>query len=350
MGTKNILEYRKEKGQLTTSDRYEAEQLAQKGYDVKIEDEESLEESDIDVSAVSAKPFTKEQIKLIAKEAGKAIVDTFRFHTESGISRAIAKNIDEQAQSFTIEIRTPKKNNVPGNIVSYIFTIKDTALYYDNNKISDIGLDPAGTPQIQQVLVQRAFSDYYKNLNELKQDIFLTYAEILSEVARPLPTASEEILDKFPKLKETLVNLHTEEFDNFVDSVDWISPKPSAFRVNLTNGKDYSLKWLGDVNGWEAEIQGKTYMISITEDFQKALEKLGEIYKETPLEYGLEDEENFDDLEGSDGGGPGGGGGPPGGGGPAGPADRPGGGGEPSLDDLPPLEDVPIDFEEPQQK
>ena len=60
-----------------------------------------------------------------------------------------------------------------------------------------------------------------------------------------LEDATDTILSKFPTVKAAIVKLQTEDFKEFVESIDWISPRPSSFRVNLKNGQDYILKWTG---------------------------------------------------------------------------------------------------------
>ena len=60
-----------------------------------------------------------------------------------------------------------------------------------------------------------------------------------------LEDATDTILAKFPTLKAAIVKLQTEDFKEFVDSIDWISPRPTSFRINLKNGQDYILKWTG---------------------------------------------------------------------------------------------------------
>src|SRR5210317_607011 len=61
-----------------------------------------------------------------------------------------------------------------------------------------------------------------------------------------LEDATDTILSKFPTLRAAIVKLQTEDFEEFVDSIDWISPRPTEFRINLKNGQEYILKWLGD--------------------------------------------------------------------------------------------------------
>ena len=132
-----------------------------------------------------------------------------------------------------------------------------------------------------------------------------------------LPDGTEQILAKFPTLRHALIRLHSEDWQEFVQGIDWISPKPSIFRINLSNGQSYNLKWMG--KDFEAEISGKKYYIGQIGDYQQALAKLSILYQEGPIS----DEEETGDS----GNGPGG---PEGGfgGGASGGGDFPGGGEE----------------------
>ena len=87
-----------------------------------------------------------------------------------------------------------------------------------------------------------------------------------------LEDATDTILAKFPTVKQALVKLQTEDFKEFVESIDWISPRPTSFRVNLKNGQDYILKWTGKT--FEAQILGKRYVLSNIADYQQAIDKL----------------------------------------------------------------------------
>lgn len=119
-----------------------------------------------------------------------------------------------------------------------------------------------------------------------------------------LEDGTDKILGKFPTLKSTIVKLQTEDFKEFVDSIDWISPRPTSFRINLKNGQDYILKWTGKT--FEAQILGKRYLLSNIADYQQALDKLAILYKEAPMAgAGEGDGEGFE-PETSGGGGGGG--------------------------------------------
>jgi hypothetical protein len=116
-----------------------------------------------------------------------------------------------------------------------------------------------------------------------------------------LEDATDEILGKFPTLKKAIIKLQTDQFKEFVESIDWISPRPSSFRVNIKNGQSYILKWTG--TGFEAQIMGKRYYIDKIDEYQQALDKLARLYKEGPMSGAGEGEPADTDSGGGGGGG-----------------------------------------------
>ena len=116
-----------------------------------------------------------------------------------------------------------------------------------------------------------------------------------------LEDATDKILGRFPTVKAAIVKLQTEQFKEFVESIDWISPRPSSFRVNLKNGQDYILKWTGKT--FEAQILGKKYILSKIDEYQQALDKLSILYKEAPMAGAGEGEAADVDTGGGGGGG-----------------------------------------------
>lgn len=214
---------------------------------------------------------------------------------------------------------------------------------------------------------------------EFKDLVLECYAEILREKSRllmeddkaldkdmvygegaELPDSTDQILAKFPTLKHCLERLQTDKFMEFVSGIDWVSPRPTVFRINLKNGQTFNLKWMG--KDFEASIQGKKYYLGNLTGFQGALGKLEILYQEGPL--GQDEEQPESGGEGGDtggsGGGAGGGGNFPGQeGGPEG--EEPGGAEEPAGEEGAPeaggekpeekggedLSTQNIDFEEP---
>lgn len=189
-----------------------------------------------------------------------------------------------------------------------------------------------------EVLSESLISDLYEEEGEEVQPEEEPGTEAPADTV--LEDATDTMLGKFPTLKAALIKLQTEDFKEFVDKIDWISPRPTSFRINLKNGQDYILKWTG--TGFEAQIMGKRYYIDKIDDYQQALDKLAILYKEGPMKGAGEDAASGEDVASADTGGgdfPGEEGG--GGGAEAG-AEAPEAGGEEGGEDL---SGEPIDFE-----
>ena len=123
--------------------------------------------------------------------------------------------------------------------------------------------------------------------SELRALLLEAYIEVLREEEAPaLKTSTQEILGKFPTVKKTLVSLFTNEYDEFIEDVKWVAPKPSTFMVVLKNGQSFYLKWTG--KGFDAQIEGKTYFLGSVSDYQQALDKVNDILKNGPITQGEE--------------------------------------------------------------
>ena len=100
-----------------------------------------------------------------------------------------------------------------------------------------------------KILVKQVYSDVVKS-----DEAALAYPEI----------------QKFPALKEIIINLLTNEFDSFVESVDWVAPRPTTFRINLLNGENFLLMYT--IKSWIATVLGKKYyLLNLDEEERCAL-------------------------------------------------------------------------------
>jgi hypothetical protein len=98
-------------------------------------------------------------------------------------------------------------------------------------------------------------------------------------------------LTKFPELKAVIVDLLTQQYDNFVASIDWVAPRPSTFRINLKNDQLFYLIY--GKRSWIAQIEGKKYYLLNLPEEQHAAEAIARI-----LRYGVKVEEGEDDMGG----------------------------------------------------
>ena len=73
---------------------------------------------------------------------------------------------------------------------------------------------------------------------ELRDKIKGLAVKVMAERAKTDDAAlAYDELVKFPALKEIIVDLLTDQFDSFLESVDWVAPRPTTFRINLLNGE-----------------------------------------------------------------------------------------------------------------
>ena len=124
--------------------------------------------------------------------------------------------------------------------------------------------------------------------SQLRDIIVEAYVEALREAPEvpALKTSTQEILGKFPAVKKALVRLMTREFDEFVEDVKWVAPKPSTFTVVLKNGQTMNLKWMG--KDFDANIEGKNYYIGTVSTYQQALDALNRVLINGPISKGEE--------------------------------------------------------------
>ena len=96
--------------------------------------------------------------------------------------------------------------------------------------------------------------------SELRDRIKLLAKQVYKDKAKTDDAAlAYDELVKFPELKAVIVNLMTTDFDKFLESVDWVAPRPSTFRVNLLNGENFVLFY--DPRSWIAQVEGKKYYL-----------------------------------------------------------------------------------------
>jgi hypothetical protein len=118
------------------------------------------------------------------------------------------------------------------------------------------------------------------------------------EVTDPTP----EILAKFPTLKKTIVHLLTPEYEEFVEKIGWMSPKPSTFKVEFKNGQDIQLKWMG--KGFQATVEGKRYFLDNVSEYQQCLDKITYMLASGPITDQFADDTSGEDVfGGAEGGG-----------------------------------------------
>jgi hypothetical protein len=63
---------------------------------------------------------------------------------------------------------------------------------------------------------------------------------------------------RFPGLKKLMEDLMSPAFGRYVNGINIVAPKPTTFKVDLTNGQDFSIKYIGKGN-FNIKVAGKKY-------------------------------------------------------------------------------------------
>jgi len=81
---------------------------------------------------------------------------------------------------------------------------------------------------------------------------------------------------RFPGLKKVMEDLMSPAFGRYVSHVDIIAPKPTTFRIDLINGQDFSIKYLGDKK-WDIKAAGKKYNYQDMGEVERASQSIADL-------------------------------------------------------------------------
>lgn len=101
-------------------------------------------------------------------------------------------------------------------------------------------------------------------------------------------TESDE-LTKFPELREILVKLLSDDYKVFIESIDWVAPKPTTFRINLKNGQNFYLIYT--LRSWIAQVEGKKYYLLNLNELENGTNSIARILRYGPKVAEGEEEE-----------------------------------------------------------
>ena len=117
----------------------------------------------------------------------------------------------------------------------------------------------------------------------------MTREELIAKIKALVPAAYASVqkaeataveydeLTKFPELKAVIVDLLTSDYAKFIDSIDWVAPKPTTFRINLLNGESFYLVW--NERSWVAEVEGKKYYLLNLNEEEMAIKAIARILR-----------------------------------------------------------------------
>ena len=96
--------------------------------------------------------------------------------------------------------------------------------------------------------------------SELREKIKVLVKQVYKDKSKVDDAAiAYDELTKFPLLKDVIVDLLTADFDSFLEDIQWVSPRPTVFRIVLLNGESFLLMYTE--RSWIATVEGKKYYI-----------------------------------------------------------------------------------------
>ena len=115
-----------------------------------------------------------------------------------------------------------------------------------------------------------------------REELILRIRKLAPEVTQKIKQAEVaaveyDELTKFPELKKVIIDLLTTEFDKFLSSIDWVSPRPTTFRINLKNTQDFYLTF--GKRSWVAQVEGKKYYLLNLPEEERAAQAISRILK-----------------------------------------------------------------------
>ena len=101
------------------------------------------------------------------------------------------------------------------------------------------------------------------------------------------------VLEKFPELKEIIIDLLTNQYEIFITDIQWVAPKPTTFRIVLGNGETFMLVY--SPRSWVAQVEGKKYYLLNLSEEESATEAIARM-----LAYGIAEEKPEAGAEGEE--------------------------------------------------
>jgi hypothetical protein len=81
---------------------------------------------------------------------------------------------------------------------------------------------------------------------------------------------------RFPGLKDVMENLMSPAFGRYVNHIDIIAPKPTTFKIDLINGQDFTIKYLGSKK-WDVKAAGKRYNMQDLGEVERASQSIADL-------------------------------------------------------------------------
>ncbi len=127
------------------------------------------------------------------------------------------------------------------------------------------------------------------NKKQLENKIRILVKKVWKE--KFLDSSGFSNISSFSVLRSVLVDLLTEDFIFFIDSVNWVAPKPSTFHVKLKNGFGFYLEYYP--TSWICIVEGKKYFLLNLSEHEQAIKHINKVLKYKTYEVEKEEEETL---------------------------------------------------------
>lgn len=84
------------------------------------------------------------------------------------------------------------------------------------------------------------------------------------------------MVHRFPGLKKLMEDLMSPSFGRYVNNINIVAPKPTTFKVELTNGQDFTVKYIGKGN-YSIKVSGKKYNPTNLGELERASQSIANI-------------------------------------------------------------------------
>ena len=85
------------------------------------------------------------------------------------------------------------------------------------------------------------------------------------------------VLAKFPKLKEVIMDLLTDQYGDFISDIWWVAPRPTTFKIILANEQYFYLIYTE--RSWIAQVEGKKFYLASLNEEERAAESIARILR-----------------------------------------------------------------------
>jgi len=85
------------------------------------------------------------------------------------------------------------------------------------------------------------------------------------------------VLAKFPKLKEVIMDLLTDQYGDFISDIWWVAPRPTTFKIILANEQYFYLIYTE--RSWIAQVEGKKFYLANLNEEERAADSIARILR-----------------------------------------------------------------------